>query len=445
VKTCRTFRHAFMSGVVVALSIGSVAAAERTSPVRWEKIVLTERYYCDGIAAGDVNRDGAMDVVAGPFWYEGPDFRQAHEFYPAVVHPTEEKPTNSMFSFVHDFSGDGWPDILVLGRVKFHCAYWYENPGPDALKAKSAEWKQHYVYERINGETPTLTDIDGDGRPELLTHQQGRWGWVAPNWDKPREPWVFHAVGEDEGWEEYYHGEGVGDVNGDGRLDIVINDGWYEQPPQASRGRQPPDTNTGEQSNPSGDSRPRLAWAFHRGVFSDDRGGAQIYVDDADGDGDGDVITAKNAHEWGLSWFEQVTGEKDAPADALKFGDARFVEHKLMGTREEEAKYGVAFSQPHAIDLADIDGDGLKDIIVGKRMWAHGPTGDVEPMADPVLYWFQLRRNADGTATYVPHLIDDRSGLGVQVTAADVNADGRTDVLTVSKLGAFVFLNRPAK
>ena len=113
--------------------------------------------------------------------------------------------------------------------------------------------------------------------------------------------------------------------------------------------------------------------------------------------------------------------------------------------RSETSQYGVAFSQPHALDLADIDGDGLKDIIVGKRMWAHGPKGDIEPEAAPVLYWFQLTRPADKSVRYVPHLIDAQSGVGCQVVAVDVNTDGRVDILTVSKLGAFVFVNRVEK
>jgi hypothetical protein len=105
----------------------------------------------------------------------------------------------------------------------------------------------------------------------------------------------------------------------------------------------------------------------------------------------------------------------------------------------KENPYGVHFSQPHAVDLVDMDGDGLKDLVTGKRFWAHGPEGDPEPNAAPVLFWFQLKRNADKTVDWVPHLIDDNSGTGTQVVAKDYNRDGKPDVVVGNKHGVFVF------
>ena len=135
-----------------------LAYSNSSRAVDFEKIVLTDKYYCDGITAADINSDGRPDIVAGPFWYEGPDFKLAHAFYEPVLQPLAESPSNSMFSFVHDFSGDGRPDILVLGRVHKHAAMWYENPGESA-----ALWKSHFAFERVRGESPTLADLNGDG------------------------------------------------------------------------------------------------------------------------------------------------------------------------------------------------------------------------------------------------------------------------------------------
>jgi hypothetical protein len=103
----------------------------------------------------------------------------------------------------------------------------------------------------------------------------------------------------------------------------------------------------------------------------------------------------------------------------------------------------VQFSQVHAVTLADVDGDSLQDIVAGKRWWAHGPKGDPEPNADPVLYAFLLRRGAGGAVSFEPKLIDDASGVGVQLVAADVNGDRRPDFIVGNKRGTFVFLSVP--
>lgn len=385
----------------VALHAFSAFAAE---PVVFEKHVLTDKYYCDGVSFGDFNKDGVTDIVAGPYWYEGPDFTKKHEIYPAKEFPTKPAPTDSMFSYVYDFNGDGWPDVLVLGRVHLNEAYWYENP-----KGGDGPWKKHFVFERVKGESPPFLDVDGDGKPELVALWEDQWGLIQPDWEHPDQPWHFKPITPKGSWEQFWHGTGIGDVNGDGRLDLILNDGWWEQPADKN-----------------------ALWIPHPFVFSHDRGGAQMYAYDVNGDGLPDIVTSLNAHGYGLAWFEQVRNGSEIT----------FKEHKLMGDRSEEAKYGVCFSQPHALAMADLDGDGLLDIVVGKRMWAHPPPKDIEPDEAPVLYWFQLKRDGKGGATFVPHLIDDKSGVGVQVTANDVNGDGRVDILTVSKLGTFLFLNK---
>lgn len=388
---------------------GKHDSVDGNDAIHFQKLVLTDSYYCDGVSSGDFNGDGNEDLVAGPFWYEGPTFEKSHAFYEPVKLDAEESPSNSMFSFVHDFSGDGLPDILVLGRVHKHSAIWYQNPGKsDGL------WESHFAFDRVKGESPTLVDLDGDGVPQVICHWNGSWGSIQPDASNPKGPWKFLPLGSPEDWPQFYHGQGVGDINGDGIVDLILNDGWYQQP----------NTKNVDSVLPT--------WKFHRGKFSKGRGGAQMFADDVDGDGDQDVISAVDAHGWGVAWYEQITAG----------GSPQFREHLIMGDRLQLDRFGAAFTQPHALALADVNGDGLADIITGKRRWAHGPDGDIEPAAPPVVYWFELRRDKNGVR-YIPHKIDDQSGVGVQVLATDLNQDGRIDVATASKLGTFVFLQLP--
>jgi len=111
-----------------------------------------------------------------------------------------------------------------------------------------------------------------------------------------------------------------------------------------------------------------------------------------------------------------------------------------MGKKASDNNYGVVFAEPHALALADMDGDGLLDIVVGKRFWSHGRTADPERNSAAVVYWFQLVRGKDGAVDWVPHLIDNDSGVGTQVVVGDVNGDGLLDVVVGNKKGAFVLM-----
>lgn len=172
-------------------------------------------------------------------------------------------------------------------------------------------------------------------------------------------------------------------------------------------------------------------------------GGGDMFVYDVNGDGLPDVITSLAGHAWGLAWFEQRRSQD---------GTISWTRHIIMGSpvsppklknQWEETDKSVAFSELHALALADIDGYGLKDIVTGKRWWSHGDHFSVpDSQGSPVLYWFKLVRKRGGKVEFVPHLINNNSGVGTQIMAVDIDGDGKADVLTSARKGTFVFLNK---
>jgi hypothetical protein len=396
-------RLTLLTGMTAAWLIlaAGVSAADRELHA-FERIRLTETYFSEGANAGDINQDGKADVVCGPYWYEGPEFTKAHEIYAPKPQPTKFYADN-FFNWVYDFNGDGWNDVFVVG-FPGKPAYVYENP-----KGIEGHWPKHEVFGSVANESPHVVNLVGDDQPELVCTNGERFGFATFDKTKAFATWTFHAISERKAPNPFGHGLGVGDVNGDGRNDLLTVGGWFEQPTE-----QPLDS----------------VWTYHAAKFSNAYGGAEMHAYDVDGDGDNDVITSQAAHDYGVAWYEQI------PED----GKATFKEHVIVGKTAEESPYGILFTEPHSVALADIDGDGLKDIITGKTYWSHH---EKSPMWDAgaVVYWFKLERTAKGV-NWVPYKADADAGIGRQISVRDVNGDKLPDLVLGGMKGAHVLIHR---
>jgi len=365
---------------------------------------LNDFFYSWGATVGDINHDGIPDVIAGPFYLLGPDYTVRHEFTAARSYSPSNNFPEGMVYFAYDFTGDGWTDIICVDSRPI---YLYVNP-----KGESRRWDRYNVVPSATSEIEVFRDIDGDGKPEILfTGPNGVLAYAKPDPANPTGVWKTHNISEPG--LAGAHGMGVGDINGDGRMDVVNNRGWWEQPASGA----------GE-----------TTWKFHAAQFGN--GGAEMGVYDVNGDGLADVVTAVAAHGWGLAWFEQ---KRDAQ------GNTSFVRHEIMGDFSTKNAGGVTFSEPHAAAFADMDGDGVPDLIVGKRLYSHLESHlDPDPYGPAVLYWYRTVRNpkAEGGAEFVPELIHNRSGVGSQFVVTDLNGDGAPDIVTSSAKGTFIFWNQ---
>lgn len=383
----------------------------------WIRIRLDERFRSEGVAAADVNADGNPDLVAGDLWYEAPkvgtpehldgtawklhEIRMPGEFVAGVGY------SNSFANFAHDMDADGLTDVVIVGFPgdPFH---WYRNPGP----GQETHWQQFVLWSSACNESPEFEDLNGDGVREIVIGSQpeAKMGFnVIPGPDKAREMFAFHAVSEagnpnENGTFKYYHGLGVGDMNRDGHPDILIAHGWWQNP---------------------GTPADAKAWTFHPIRIKTESGEqplppcANLYADDLDSDGDMDIFLS-SAHSFGVWWAENT-------------GESAWTLHEIL----------KSFSQTHALETVDINGDGQLDYVTGSRFFAHNGSdpGEHDPI---VMYWFEVVRKSGESPKITPHQIvaGQGTGVGTQFEIHDMNKDGRPDIVLSNKKGVNILLQK---
>lgn len=378
------------------ISASPLAPAE----VKFKKIVLDHEFRSEGAAVADVNKDGKPDVIAGNLWYENPSWTP-HEIEPVQKFDGATGYSNSFLNFAADINHDGWPDQIRIDHPGMKPAVWNENP-----KGKKIPWPEHTIFRSACNESPAFARLAGNQKVLVFSLDDSQMAWYETAKD-PTAEFIAHPVSEKfskdkaqaQGVFRYSHGLGVGDINGDGRNDIIVKSGYWLGPAPGQAGQGP--------------------WKFVPANLGEDCAQMQVY--DVNGDGLPDVVSS-SAHGIGVWWREQRRNPE---------GGVEFVSHTIDSS----------FSQSHSLELVDINGDGLRDIVTGKRFWAHGPKGDVNPNDPAVLVWFELRRDGK-EVKWIKHEIDNDSGVGTQFTVADLNGDKRPDIVTSNKKGVFVFIRQ---
>jgi hypothetical protein len=420
----------------------ALAVQQKPGKLTYKKLTIDDRFLAESCSIADYNRDGTPDISAGRRWYEGPFgdggaakehvFRRGHDALPNTGAEAElyTGVSDDWACYAEDVDADGYTDIINIAcpdvdesmtvspatRQRSGTAVWYKNPG-QTVASSDALWEAHPIHDDVRGEQHGLSDVDGDGRPEFYgackacgntSSSTYTRGYFQMDTTDPTAEWTYHAVTKPYSWPGggWLHGFGFGDIDRDGQIDLLERAGIWTNIRAAQ-----PDTNAYYDV--------RL---YGEGTDAKD-GGSHMFATDVDGDGDMDIITADMAHGYGVSWYEQT-----APGELSK--------HQIV--REE-------FSQPHAMEVVDMDGDGVSDIVTGKSYLAH-PEGldDPDLRGDPVNYVFKTKREA-GSVVFERHPIDtsdNKVGIGRQVAVGHVDTDGILDICIASKLGVYVFLGQ---
>jgi hypothetical protein len=364
---------------------------------QFKKTRITGEFLSEGVAVADLNKDGRPDIVAGYYWFEAPTWKR-RQLAPSRAFDPRKEYSNAFLCLGMDVNQDGWDDVVVIDFPGTP-GFWFENPqkGP-------GDWKKHILADSmgIANESPAFVDVDGDGRLDILCADKARKQivWLKSPGKPGETAWKRFPLSRENvpGTEPFSHGIGYGDLNGDGLKDVVIREGWFEGTPDPQSGN----------------------WTFHPANLGEPCSHMQVL--DVNGDGKNDVVSA-SAHALGVWWHEQVTDEQ---------GKLNFKTRLMSNTT----------SQTHASLMADLDGDGRAEFITGKRYLAHNgnDAGDAEA---PILMRFSF---TPGKAPYFQeHVIDNDSGVGLNIVAQDMNGDRTPDLVVSNKNGVFLLENKARK
>jgi len=374
--------------LIVCGSCLCVSGLAQSAATGFKKHVISNDFISEGVAVGDVNKDGKIDILAGPSWFESPGWKR-HDIDTFKVYAVKTQYARSFLNHCMDINQDGWPDLIVMDFPGLS-ADWFENPGN-----KTGYWKKHRLYDYVGNESPAFEDVDGDGQDDIICadSKTNQMIWLqAPA--KGDTAWKRFVVGKKnvQGTDIQGHGLGYGDLNSDGRKDIFTKDGWWEGPVDVKQNE----------------------WIFHPADIGEDC--SQMQVLDVNADGLPDVVSA-SAHRYGIWWHPQYKDDE--------------------GNRAWD-HYTLSFStsQTHATGMADLNGDGNKEVLVrGKNFQVCSGVGNCG-------FWVFERTGSKLKLLLSASDYADISDLGDQVLKSQTN--GYSDLLlmghfSVSNTGLYTY------
>jgi hypothetical protein len=378
------FRTTALALLVCALSPLTFSTAQEPA-YKWPMFRkhLLDAGANESAAVADINHDGRLDIVSGENWFEAPDWKK-HRLREIGF---QNGYVDNFSDMILDVNRDGFPDVVACAWFSKRLR-WFENPRRFDGEMANVLWKENVIESGFNYELAMQVDVDGDGKALEILPNYGSSNEVV--WfEVVKGQFIRHLVGRVPNVKGL-HGTGAGDVSGDGKPDILTPYGWFEAP-----------------ADPRADT-----WKWHETAhpLKVTRQCSHMYAQDVNGDGKNDIVFGRG-HGYGVFWLENKGGE--------------WLPHAI----------DESWSQPHAVTLADLDGDGRLDIVTGKRYLAH----DIDPGAyEPLgLYWYRL--NPD--ATYTKHVIDygAKTGGGMQIPVVDLDGDADLDIVAPGKSGLYLF------